>query len=75
MWNGDRDVLTVCIAQRRIGGSYPCWLFSQDRLRRLLSEHWELLGEWDAMGAPISFVGGVAVYKGQFWRRKLRARQ
>ena len=69
MWRGDRDVLTVCMAAKRISGSYPCWLFSERKLRDLLAADWELVGEWDALGAPISFASGTATYKGQFWRR------
>lgn len=73
MWSGDRDVLTVCIAAKQISGSYPCWLFSEQKLRDLLAADWELVGEWDAMGAPISFARGTATYKGQFWRRRNRS--
>ena len=70
MWSGEFDVLTICIAAKYISGSYPCWFFSESKLKNLLMVDWELIGDWPALGGDANFSGGTATYKGQCWRRK-----
>lgn len=70
MWGGGRNVLTICTAAKYISGSYPCWIFSEPRIKYLLTQHWEIIGEWDALDSDIVFSRGKAKYKGQCWKKR-----
>jgi len=70
VWGAGRNVLTICTAAKYISGSYPCWIFSEPKIKHLLTQHWEIIGEWDALGSDIVFSRGKAKYKGQCWKKR-----
>ena len=68
----NRDWLSVQSVPPEIySASYPCWIFSESNFRRFLSEQFDLIADFDALGGNCHVVGGVDfTYKGMIWRRK-----
>ncbi len=60
------DVLCLQQVPRRIyDASYPCWIFSRDRLLRRLQADWRLLAEFDCLeGRQVAAGGPAFEFKG-----------
>jgi len=69
------DVLCVQHVPPEVyAASYPCAILSESKLRVLLSGHFELLADFDALGGEGRIEGGKTqipfLYKGMIWRRR-----
>jgi putative methyltransferase (TIGR04325 family) len=66
-WSGSNDRLCVQNVPAEIYcASYPSWIFSLPRFRSILSLHWDVISEFDAIDklvgpVPLSYRGLVAV--------------
>lgn len=69
-WQGDEHLLSNLIAAKQIGGSYPCYIFSEMCFNKEMSINWELINTWDSLGEKIHLKKYFGSYKGQIWKKK-----
>jgi putative methyltransferase (TIGR04325 family) len=66
IYDGEANVLTQMIPSKKIGGSYPCWIFSEKLFLSYFDEY-RLINNWNALGEEIIFSKITANYKGYFF--------
>jgi len=70
VWLGEDDIITNLIASKQITGSYPCTIFSYNKLTSFLkSNNWILFTEWNAIGEEIHINNKNGKYIGQLWKK------
>jgi putative methyltransferase (TIGR04325 family) len=61
----------ICVlkAQKKIGGSYPCWIFSSQFFFKKL-HGFQMISRWDSAEGSFKFSGSHGKYEGMAFKRK-----